>query len=71
VYAPGSQTARVEVGALRLRDRYGAREGHLHETAFYRGVIDVEDGEHELEKAKAYLDSVNKLLRVRAWCSAA
>jgi len=70
VYTPGSQTARVEVGALRLRDRYGAREGHPHEMAFCKGVVDVEDGEHELEKAKAYLDD-DKPLGVRAWCSAA
>ena len=32
-----------EIGKLMLRDRYGARERHLHEMVFYEGNIDVED----------------------------
>jgi hypothetical protein len=46
-----------------LRDRYGARERHLHETVFYEGNIDVEDIRYELEKVGAYLNDVGKVLR--------
>lgn len=51
-----------EIGKLMLRDRYGAREGHLHEMVFYEGNIDVEDIRYELEKVRAYLDDVSKAL---------
>ena len=51
-----------EIGKLMLRDRYGARERHLHEMVFYEGSIDVEDIRYELEKVRAYLDDVSKAL---------
>jgi hypothetical protein len=53
-----------EVGRLMLRDRYGARERHLHEMVFYEGVIDVEDVKYELEKVEAYLSDVGRVLGV-------
>ncbi|MEM0049320.1 MAG: PaREP1 family protein [Candidatus Bathyarchaeia archaeon] len=52
-----------EIGRLMLRDRYGARERHLHEMVFYEGNIDVEDIKYELERVKAYLNDVSKILR--------
>jgi hypothetical protein len=56
--------ARVpEMGRLMLRDRYGARERHLHEMVFYEGYIDVEDIRYELERVKAYLEDVGKALK--------
>jgi len=53
-----------EVKKFMLRDRYGAREKHLHETVFYEGYIDVEDVKYELEKVKAYLDDIGKMLKL-------
>jgi hypothetical protein len=47
-----------------LRDRYGAREKNLHEDVFYEGNIDVEDVRYELEKVKAYLNDIGKILRI-------
>ncbi len=47
-----------------LRDRYSAREGNLYELVFYEGVIDVNDVEFELEKARKYVEDVRKLLGV-------
>ena len=47
-----------------LRDRYSARERNLHELVFYEGVIDVNDVEFELEKAKKYVEDVRRLLGV-------
>jgi len=55
-----------EIERLMLRDRYGARERHLHEMVFYEGVIDVEDVKYELEKVKAYLSDVGKVLGIEA-----
>jgi hypothetical protein len=57
------ETRLPEIGRLMLRDRYGARERHLHETVFYEGNIDVEDIRYELEKVGAYLNDVGKVLR--------
>ncbi len=53
-----------EVESLGLRDRYSARERNLHELVFYEGVIDVNDVEFELEKAKKYVEDVRRLLGV-------
>jgi hypothetical protein len=47
-----------------LRDRYGAREKHLHEAVFYEDNIDIEDVRYELGKVKAYLNDVGKILRI-------
>jgi hypothetical protein len=47
-----------------LRDRCGAREKNLHEAVFYEGNIDVEDVRYELEKVKAYLNDIGKILRI-------
>lgn len=55
-----------EIERLMLRDRYGARERHLHEMVFYESVIDVEDVKYELEKVKAYLSDVGKVLGIEA-----
>ncbi|MEM0223899.1 MAG: PaREP1 family protein [Thermofilum sp.] len=52
-----------EIGKLMLRDRYGARERHLHEMVFYEGNIDVEDIRYELERVRAYLNDVSEMLR--------
>jgi len=52
-----------EIGKLMLRDRYGARERHLHEKVFYEGNIDVEDIRYELERVRAYLNDVSGMLR--------
>jgi hypothetical protein len=57
------ETRLPEIERLMLRDRYGARERHLHETVFYEGNIDVEDIRYELEKVGAYLNDVGKVLR--------
>jgi len=56
------ETRVPEIGKLMLRDRYGAREKHLHEMVFYEGNIDVEDIRYELEKVRAYLDDVSRAL---------
>jgi hypothetical protein len=53
-----------EIGKLMLRDRYGARERHLHETVFYEGNIDIEDIKYELEKVRAYLNDIGNVLKV-------
>lgn len=47
-----------------FRDRYGARERHLHEMVFYEGNIDLEDIKYELEKVEAYLNDVGKVLKL-------
>ncbi|MEM2617652.1 MAG: hypothetical protein QXL64_08985 [Thermofilaceae archaeon] len=52
-----------EIGKLMLRDRYGARERHLHEMVFCEGNIDVEDIRYELERVRAYLNDVSEMLR--------
>ncbi|MEM0171609.1 hypothetical protein [Thermofilum sp.] len=47
-----------------LRDRYGARERHLHEMVFYECNIDIEDiMKYELEKVRAYLNDIDKMLK--------
>ncbi|MCS7367752.1 MAG: PaREP1 family protein [archaeon YNP-WB-062] len=53
-----------EMGKLMLRDRYGAREKHLHETVFYEGNMDIEDIKYELEKVRAYLNDIGNVLKV-------
>jgi hypothetical protein len=58
------ERVKPEVESLGLRDRYSARERNLHELVFYEGVIDVNDVEFELEKAKRYVEDVRKLLGV-------
>ncbi len=58
------ETQVSEVGELMLRDRYGARERHLHEMVFYEGIIDVEDIRYEIKKVQAYLDDIGKILRL-------
>jgi uncharacterized protein (UPF0332 family) len=58
------ERVKPEVESLGLRDRYSAREGSLHELVFYKGVVDVNDVEFELEKAIRYVEDVGKLLCV-------
>jgi hypothetical protein len=58
------ERVKPEVEGLGLRDRYSARERSLHELVFYEGVVDVNDVEFELEKAKKYVEDVRKLLGV-------
>jgi len=58
------ERVKPEVESLSLRDRYSARERNLHELVFYEGVVDVNDVEFELEKAKRYIEDVRKLLGV-------
>jgi hypothetical protein len=58
------ERVKPEVESLGLRDRYSARERNLHELVFYEGVIDVNDVEFELEKARRYVEDVRKLLGV-------
>jgi hypothetical protein len=58
------ERVRPEVESLGLGDRYSARERNLHELVFYEGVVDVNDVEFELEKAKKYVEDVRKLLGV-------
>jgi hypothetical protein len=58
------ERVKPEVESSGLRDRYSARERNLHELVFYEGVIDVNDVEFELEKAKKYVEDVRKLLGV-------
>jgi len=57
------ETKLPEIGESMFRDRYGARERHLHEMVFYEGSIDVEDIKYELEKVRAYLNDIDKILR--------
>jgi len=56
------ETKIPEIRESMLRDRYGARERHLHEMVFYEGNVDIEDINYELEKVRAYLNDVDKLL---------
>ncbi len=58
------ERVKPEVESLGLRDRYSVRERNLHELVFYEGVIDVNDVEFELEKARKYVEDVRKLLGV-------
>jgi hypothetical protein len=58
------ERVKPEVESLGLRDRYSARERNLHELVFYEWVIDVNDVEFELEKARKYVEDVRKLLGV-------
>jgi hypothetical protein len=58
------ERVKPEVESLGLRDRYSARERNLYEPVFYEGVVDVNDVEFELEKAKRYIEDVRKLLGV-------
>jgi hypothetical protein len=58
------ERVKPEVESLGLRDRYSARERNLHELVFYEGVVDVNDVEFELEKARRYVEDVRKLLGV-------
>jgi len=62
--AQGVETRVSEIAKLMFRDRYGARERHLHEMVFYEGNIDVEDVRYELERVKAYLDDVGRALEM-------
>ncbi|MEM0172601.1 MAG: PaREP1 family protein [Nitrososphaerota archaeon] len=57
------ETRIPEIRELMLRDRYGARERHLHEMVFYEGNIDIEDIKYELEKVRAYLNDIDKMLK--------
>ncbi|MEM0312902.1 MAG: PaREP1 family protein [Thermoplasmatales archaeon] len=57
------ETRIPEIRELMLRDRYGARERHLHEMVFYEGNIDIEDMKYELEKVRAYLNDIDKMLK--------
>ncbi|RLE54854.1 MAG: hypothetical protein DRJ40_09750 [Thermoprotei archaeon] len=52
----------VKIAEYGFRDRYCARERNLHELVFYEGIIDIEDVEDELEKAKKYVDDVVKVI---------
>jgi len=56
-----------EVEKFMLRDRYGARERHLHEMVFYEGIIDIEDVRYELNKVRTYLEDVNKVLNAETF----
>ena len=51
-----------EVESLGFRDRYSARERNLHEIVFYEGLVDINDVEFELEKARRYVEDARKLL---------
>jgi len=51
-----------EIARLGFRDRYSARERNLHEMVFYEGIIEIEDVEVELEKAKRYVEDVAKIV---------
>lgn len=50
-----------KIAELGFKDRYSARERNLHELVFYEGIIDIEDIKVELEKAKNYIEDVEKL----------
>jgi hypothetical protein len=52
-----------EIRESMFRDGYGARERHLYEIVFYEGNIDIDDIRYELDKVKAYLDDVEKMLK--------
>ena len=52
-----------KLAELGFRDRYAARERHLHEIVFYEGIVDVEDVKFELEKARRYVEDVEKVLK--------
>jgi hypothetical protein len=57
------ETKISEVGRLMLKDRYGAREKHLHEAVFYEDNIDIEDVRYKLGKVKAYLNDIGNILK--------
>jgi len=47
-----------------LRDRFGAREHHLHERCFYDGEYLPESVKEDILKAKEYVEDIEKLLTV-------
>jgi len=51
-----------KIEGLGFRDRYSAKEKNLHETIFYEGLVDIDEAEFKLEKARRYVDDVKKLL---------
>ena len=44
-----------------IRDRYSARDYHLHRQGFYEGISDLKLIEVEMEKAKLYIEDIEKL----------
>ncbi|RLG51844.1 MAG: hypothetical protein DRN96_04255 [Thermoproteota archaeon] len=51
-----------EVKRAGLRERYGAREYHLHMKCFYEGDYIPEEVEEEIGKARRYLEDVKAIL---------
>lgn len=56
------ERVKPELAGMGFRDRYGARERHLHEMVYYEGVVDPEDIEYELKKARDYVEDVKRVL---------
>ncbi len=56
------EVQRPELKKHSFRDRYGARERHLHEMVFYEGIIDLEDIKYEFEAVASFLNEVKELL---------
>ena len=56
----------LEIEEMGFRDRYSARERNLHELVFYEDIIDIEDIRVELEKARKFINDVEKLVMTRS-----
>jgi len=50
-----------KVRELGLRDRFAARDYHLHQLGFYEGLIDENLMKIELEKVRKYIEDIEKL----------
>ncbi|KPV63211.1 MAG: hypothetical protein AOA65_1410 [Candidatus Bathyarchaeota archaeon BA1] len=45
-----------------LRERYGAREHHLHERCFYDGEYLIDEVREEIQKAEEYIKDIKKIM---------
>ncbi|GEM_PF-462875 len=55
----------LEIRKLGFRDRYSARERHLHELCFYENECPPLRIEEELEKVKKYIEDIEKIIQKR------
>lgn len=53
------------IEALGLRDRYMARFQTLHSDCFYQNIWTIEGLRRDLEKVKAYIEDIEKILNCR------
>jgi len=59
----GLESKDLDVRDRGFRDRFGAREHHLHERCFYDGEYLPEKVREDILKAKEYVDDIESLLK--------